>query len=109
MTPVDAECRFGYKRDSGIRFIRWEESAMNPHPAPGRANADTASAADLLDSWKAIAQYLNKDIRTLQRWESDRNMPVHRIPGGDRPSVYALKSELNVWRGGRDIRVATGD
>ncbi|HEV2381600.1 MAG TPA: tetratricopeptide repeat protein [Terriglobia bacterium] len=62
---------------------------------------------DVLDSWKAIAQYLNKDIRTLQRWETNRNLPVHRIPGGDRPSVFALRSELDAWRRGRTIHVAT--
>jgi serine/threonine-protein kinase len=73
---------------------------MNPHATPGETTPN--SAADVLDSWKAIAQYLNKDIRTLQRWESDRNLPVHRIPGGERPSVYALKSELETWRRNRD-------
>ncbi len=75
--------------------------------APGQSAAETVSAADVLDSWKTIAQYLDKDIRTLQRWEASRDLPVRRIPGGDRPSVYALKSELDAWRRGRDIHVAT--
>jgi len=76
---------------------------MSSH-APGPIPA--VSSGDVLDSWKAIAQYLNRDIRTLQRWESIRNLPVHRIPGGERPGVYALKSELDAWRRGRDIHVA---
>jgi TolB-like protein len=63
---------------------------------------ESPSADDVLDSWKAIAQYLNKDIRTLQRWETNRD-----IPGGDRPSVFALRSELDAWRRGRTIHVAT--
>jgi TolB-like protein len=79
---------------------------MNPQVAPGQSIAVAAYAADVLDSWKVIAQYLNKDIRTLQRWECNRKLPVHRIPGGDRPSVYALKSELDAWRRGRSIHVA---
>jgi len=79
---------------------------MKP-PAAGEATADTAFAADVLDSWKAVAQYLRKDVRTLQRWESTRSLPVHRMPGGDRPGVFALKSELDAWRRGRDIHVAT--
>jgi serine/threonine-protein kinase len=78
---------------------------MNPR-GPGQSVADTAFAADVLDSWKAVAQYLNKDIRTLQRWESTRNLPMHRIPGGDRPSVYGLKSELDAWWREREIHVA---
>ncbi|MBZ5617853.1 MAG: tetratricopeptide repeat protein [Acidobacteriia bacterium] len=67
----------------------------------------TAPSVDVLDSWKAIAQHLNRDIRTLQRWESTKSLPVHRMPGGDRPGVYALKSELDSWRRSRDIHLAT--
>lgn len=53
--------------------------------------------SERLDSWKDIASYLGRDVRTVQRWESERRLPVHRLPGGDRPRVYALKSELDVW------------
>ncbi|HUI54142.1 MAG TPA: tetratricopeptide repeat protein [Bryobacteraceae bacterium] len=82
---------------------------MNPYTVPGQVTTDTGPPGDVLDSWKAIAQYLNRDIRTLQRWESGRNLPVHRLPGGDRPSVYALKSELDAWRRGRDIATTEDD
>ena len=34
---------------------------------------------ELLDSWKSIAAYLQKDVRTCQRWEKMREMPIHRI------------------------------
>jgi TolB-like protein/Tfp pilus assembly protein PilF len=85
-------------------------SAMHSRAvAPGQASAEAACSADVLDSWKGIAHYLNKDIRTLQRWESTRKLPVRRIPGGDRPSVYALKSELDAWRRGLDIHVVAGE
>lgn len=50
-----------------------------------------------LDSWKDIAEYLGRDVRTVQRWESERHLPVHRLPGGNKPRVYALESELDVW------------
>ena len=78
---------------------------MQPH-LPGPIALDSTSEADVLDSWKAIAQYLRRDIRTLQRWESTKNLPVRRMPGGDRPGVYALRSELDAWRRGRDIHLA---
>ena len=70
---------------------------------------------DRLDSWKEISSYLGRDRRTLERWERDRGMPVHRIPGGERPRVYALKPELDRWllngteRAARDAAPTAGD
>lgn len=52
----------------------------------------------MLDSWKAIAAYLHRDVRTVIRWERDRGLPVHRLPGGGRSGVYALIFELEAWR-----------
>lgn len=51
---------------------------------------------DRLDSWKAIAEYLNRDIRTLRRWEEE-GLPVRRVPGGRGNSVFAFKSEIDAW------------
>jgi TolB-like protein len=50
-----------------------------------------------LDSWKDIADYLSRDVRTVQRWERERSLPVHRLPGGPKPRIYAVKSELDLW------------
>jgi len=57
---------------------------------------------DRLDSWKEIASYLNKTIRTVQRWEAERHLPVHRIPDANSSSrhkgtVYAIPAELDRW------------
>ncbi len=35
-----------------------------------------------LDSWKEIADYLHLDVRTVTRWEKEKGLPVHRVPGG---------------------------
>jgi TolB-like protein/tetratricopeptide (TPR) repeat protein len=50
-----------------------------------------------LDSWKDIGGYLGRDIRTAQRWALNRGLPVRRVPGGDKPRVFALKSEIDGW------------
>src|ERR1019366_10233137 len=50
-----------------------------------------------VDSWKEIAALFDRDERTVKRWESERGLPVHRIPGGGRGSVYAFKEELTAW------------
>jgi hypothetical protein len=55
------------------------------------------SAADRLDSWKEIAAYLRRGARTLQRWEREQGLPVHRLRHDPGSTVYAYKSELDAW------------
>lgn len=50
-----------------------------------------------LDGWKDIAAYLGKAERTVKRWERNRGLPIHRVPGGAKASVYAYSDELNEW------------
>ncbi len=50
-----------------------------------------------LDCWKEIADYLSKGERTAKRWESERSLPVHHVPGGGHGSVYAFTAELDEW------------
>jgi hypothetical protein len=42
-----------------------------------------------LDSWKAIAAYLRRDVGTARRWEKVLRLPVRRVPGGPGTSVFA--------------------
>ena len=55
-----------------------------------------------LDSWKEIAAYLDRDVRTAQRWERRDGLPVHRLHHSKRGSVFAYASELDAWRASRD-------
>ena len=41
-----------------------------------------------LDSWKEIANYLCRAERTVKRWETDRGLPIHRVPGGGREQIH---------------------
>jgi len=54
-----------------------------------------------LESWKAIAAHLKRDVRTVRRWEKAEGLPVHRQLHLTRSSVYAYASELDVWRATR--------
>lgn len=52
-----------------------------------------------IDGWKAIGAYFKRDRTTVMRWAEARALPVHRVPGGKKASVYALRSELEAWLG----------
>ena len=46
-----------------------QEEAAQPTPEAEKAP---------LDSWKEIASYLERTVRTVQRWEKKDGLPVHR-------------------------------
>lgn len=56
---------------------------------------------DRLDSWKEIAVYLGRQVRTAQRWESREGLPVHRHRHVKGNSVCASKHEIDAWRHSR--------
>jgi VCBS repeat protein len=56
-----------------------------------------APANRRLDSWKEIADYLDRDVRTVIRWEKEKSLPVHRVPGGKRQGVFAFSEEIDQW------------
>lgn len=62
---------------------------------PNAAPKDTR-----LDSWKAIAAFFAKDERTVKRWEKERGLPVRRLPGALKGSVFAYTGELERWLAG---------
>jgi tetratricopeptide (TPR) repeat protein len=57
----------------------------------------TDGTSGRLDSWKEIALFFSKDVRTVKRWEKERALPVHRAPGKPGGSVYAFTEELTRW------------
>ena len=63
----------------------------------GNSVQHSVEGEDRLDSWKEIAAFLGRGVRTVQRWELRRRLPVHRAPGGKADSVYAFKWELAEW------------
>ncbi|MEE4174816.1 MAG: tetratricopeptide repeat protein [Xanthomonadales bacterium] len=58
-------------------------------------------AEDRLESWKAIARYLGRSVRTVRRWEQQEGLPVHRLMHQSQASVYAFPRELDDWRASR--------
>ena len=75
---------------------------------PGQTPPE-GSSDDRLESWKEIAAYLKRDVRTLHRWEASEGLPVHRHVHAERGTVYAYKSELEAWRKNRKLSAETPD
>lgn len=57
-----------------------------------------------LDSWKEIATYLRCSVRSVRRWEKEEELPVRRHAHGKGDSVYALRTDLDVWRRSRQSK-----
>jgi|SRR5579859_6248424 len=51
----------------------------------------------ILNSWKEIAAYIGRGVRTAQRWERDLALPVRRPRGKKRSAVIAVPSEIDAW------------
>jgi TolB-like protein/Tfp pilus assembly protein PilF len=64
-------------------------------------NARADSSGRRLESWKAIAAYLGRDVTTVRRWEKREGLPVHRLHHSKLGSVYAYTTELDAWRNER--------
>lgn len=63
-----------------------------------------------LDSWKAIAEYLQRDAATVRRWEKTLGLPVHRVAGAPGRSVFAYTAEIDAWLKAADrSRLASED
>lgn len=73
-------------------------------PQSQLSELDTAAAP--LGSWKEIASFLARTIRTVQRWERTEGLPVYRHRHKKGNTVYAFESELIAWR---DIRSKNQD
>src|SRR5262245_6573391 len=75
--------------ESGLKWPAIVSGCCDPCEIP--------MTSDRLDSWKEIAGYLNRSVRTVTRWEREEGLPVHRHLHSKSGSVYAYKDELDDW------------
>jgi len=67
------------------------------------ANSPTRENGDVLEGWKTIAAYFRRGPRTVQIWERENGLPVHRFQG----RVLAYPAELDEWRRRLQVRPKT--
>jgi tetratricopeptide (TPR) repeat protein len=74
-----------------------ETEIANGPPAP--------TPEERVESWKEIAAYLQRDVRTVQRWEKSEALPVYRHMHDRLGTVYSYKAELDAWWNNRRPRL----
>jgi TolB-like protein len=89
-------------KNGGLAVIVHHISKHVEKRTPSMGNGPQGQVSDepagRLESWKEIAAYLGRQIRTINLWEKTEGLPVHRHLHKKRGTVYAFKSELNEWR-----------
>jgi len=92
---------------------RWVDNLFPAKDANGRVKqvgvvivqltADTKlrqaaySGAEVLRSWKEIADYLGASVKTVQRWEHEYKFPIRRLKASKGAMVFALKTDVDNW------------
>ncbi|MGC2449979.1 MAG: hypothetical protein WA477_20185 [Candidatus Sulfotelmatobacter sp.] len=77
----------GPRQHTAGEVVRFPVARTSPHQR----------AAGLLTSWKNIAAYLDRGVRTVQRWERMLKLPVHRVGTGQLAPVFAYQHEIDHW------------
>ncbi len=83
---------------------------------PANGNPRSSVGPTALNSWKEIAQYVGRGVRTVQRWERELALPVRRPHDHLRSPVIAIPSEIDEWlrrgkprRGGNRGTITTSE
>ena len=96
----------GVVRGAGSRGVTASDVRIGHEFMGGLAERDGSNRR--LETWKEIGSFLNRDARTVRRWESERGLPVRRVPGA-KSKVYAWSGDLNDWLAGPQAEVAQAE
>ena len=53
--------------------------------------------------------YLGRGVRTVQRWEREEGLPVHRLAHEKRGTVYAHREEIDAWWARRRLTLSAAE
>src|SRR5713226_677324 len=96
--PGEPIWKWKMKRGYNRRQLAYSEGRdMSDAGTRAGAMQGASPAAQRLESWKEIASYLKRDKRTVQRWEKEYGLPVHRLQLNTGSTVYAYPAELDAW------------
>jgi hypothetical protein len=61
------------------------------------------AVSNRLNSWKEIARYLERQVRTVQLWEKYEGLPIHRHFHARQGRIFAFRAEIEDWLRGRTV------
>jgi TolB-like protein len=70
---------------------------QNTEKPDGEVLGSSTQGKERLDSWKEIASFFQRQVRTVQLWEKSEGLPVRRQYHKKLGSVYAYRNELEAW------------
>src|ERR1700730_16799349 len=70
---------------------------QNSSTSFGGSGESTQWTRERLDSWKEVASFFRREVRTVQLWEKSEGLPVRRQHHKKLGSVYAYRQELEAW------------
>jgi hypothetical protein len=86
--------------------VRCAGGVTGDEPKTGPSKGGGDPLMDRLDSWKEIAAYPGRGIRTVRRWEREEELPVRRLAHDKRGTIYARRDELASWWESRRLTLA---
>jgi CheY-like chemotaxis protein/predicted DNA-binding transcriptional regulator AlpA len=84
------------KNDSAASEIPYYPNGAQLAVVPSRIESRNGSRR-ILHSWKEIAAYLGRGVRTIQRYETQLGFPIRRPARKDRSAVMAFTDEIDQW------------
>jgi hypothetical protein len=85
--------------------VRRDGALHSAGKAASAKGAPVYGSDEILRSWKAIAVYLQREVRTVQRWEKYESLPVRRHYHPKGASIFALKRGIDSWLCRRSVSV----
>jgi hypothetical protein len=80
------------------QFMEGNNVSTNLAPGtPAETSNQIGSGRWILHSWKQVSAYMGLGVRTVQRYEIQFQLPVHRAAGKKRSAVLAFTDELDAW------------